>query len=652
MLKNLLILLIAMQGQVRQVIPPPPGQNVGAPVNVFVGPTPTGPGQPLPLGTATVDGIVTILGTSNPVVGAVVELRKVECGRTGGEALTTTSGPDGKFSFKQVRAGNWCIGAAKAGGTLSPVEYRQRGYKGRGLAVAVADNQQIQDIKLMMPQTGTISGRVLDSDGEPLGHTRVQVMEAFYQDGRKRLYTLNIVQTNDQGEFSLYWLPPGEYYVSAVPEDPSRRQVMFSVAPPGIGGHRADAMPPLVTRRNLADGSFVEDIYQPVYYGGGTDPQRAQKIDVRPASTNVIELSFAGARVRSFHIRGRALNGVTGQPAEGAQIRLYPKDWTATAIVPFASVDKLGNFDIKGVTPGSYALYATASTPDPNAPTPAALQGMSQATIQQMLAQGINLGGALQIGARFPVEMGSQNLENVSLNLLPGGSLTGEFIFEGKLATDLTPQQKSSFRVNLAREPDIPGLVMGGASTGNIAPNSFDNSFRLQSIFPGDFRVMVSPFITPFSWAPPALPSQLESVVLKSIRMGSADVLADGLHLASNNPDQRLQIVVGMGGKLEGAVTNDRNEPMPNVKVALVPDFAYRKRNDLYRNAVTDGSGKFKIPGIPPGDYRVFAWEEIADGAWQDPEVMRDVESRGKVVRISEGGDTAVEVVVIPGGRQ
>src|ERR1043165_8025527 len=146
---------------------------------------------------------------------------------------------------------------------------------------------------------------------------------------------------------------------------------MFSVSPPGIGGHRSDALPPVVTRKNLADGGFTEDVYKPVYYGGGTDPQRAQAIDVRPASSNVIELSFAGALTRSFHIRGRAMNGVTGQPAEGAQIRLVPREWTSIAVVPFASVDKAGNFDIKGVAPGSYAVYAAATTRDPSAPNPA-----------------------------------------------------------------------------------------------------------------------------------------------------------------------------------------------------------------------------------------------------------------------------------------
>jgi hypothetical protein len=667
MLKNLLLLtsLIAVQERGGPLPPLPPVPNQAQPVvreliingapgniQVFPGPDqPFQPAQPAAPGTATVEGIVTVLGTSDPVPGATVEMRKAECGRTGGETMTTTSGPDGKFSFKQVRNGNWCIGSAKAGGSLAPAEYRMRGYKGRGLALAVADNQQIQDIKLMMPQTGTISGRVLDSDGEPMGHARVQAMEAFYQDGQKRLYTLNIVQTNDQGEFSLFWLPPGEYYVAAVPEDPMRQNVMFSVAPPGIGGHRADALPPVVTRRNLPDGGFTEDVYRPVYYGGGMDPQRAQKIDVRPGTNNAIELSFAGAQTRSFHIRGRALNGVTGQPAEGAQIRLIPREWTATAVVPFASVDKAGNFDIKGIAPGSYALYAAASTRDPNSPNQQQLQGLTPAALQQLIGQGVNPGGAIPIGARVPVEMGSQNLENVALNLLPGGTLNGEFIFEGSLASDLTPQQKSQLRVNLSREPEIPGATLGGASAGNINANSPDFSFRIPSVFPGEFRVQVNPFITPFSWTTPVLPDTLQNVFVKAIRLGSADVLSDGLRLATSNPDQRLQIVLGIGGKLDGSVMNERNEAMANVKVALVPDFAYRKRGDLYRNATTDASGKFRIQGIPAGDYRVLAWEEIADGAWQDPEVLRNSEARGKVVRIAEGAQTAVEVVAIPGGR-
>jgi hypothetical protein len=668
MLNKLLLLTAAILVQERGAplpLPPPPAPGTPPPAGISLnGVTisvpfvpdqllPQQPQQQLPPGTATVDGAVTILGTSDAIAGAVVEMRQTECGRNGGESMTTTSGPDGKFSFKQVRAGNWCIGAAKGGGAFSPVEYRQRGYKGRGIAIPIADNQQVQDIRLAMPRTGSISGRVFDSDGEPMAHARVQAMEAFYQNGQRRLYTLNVVQTNDQGEFSLYWLPPGQYYVSASPEDPLRQNVTFSVAPPGIGGHRSDAMPPVVMRQNLSDGSFTEEVYKPVYYGGGTDPQRAQKVEVAPGSGASVELSFAGARTQSFHIRGRVMNGVTGQPAEGTQIRLYPKDWTATAVVPYASADKNGNFDIRGVAPGSYALFAAASTRDPNSPLPAQIQGLPPAQLQQMLAQGLNISGALPIGVRVPIEMGSQNLENISLNLLPGGTLVGEFIFEGNLASTLTPQQKATFRATLSRQPDIPGASLGGASNGAIPANATDNAFRLQSIFPGDFLVMVSPFMNSFSWTPQALPDPLGNVFVKSIRYGNVDVLREGLRLESHNPDQRLQIVLANGGKLEGAVMNERNEAMPNAKVALVPDFGNRNRDDLYRNTFTDASGKFKMQGIPAGDYRVFAWEEIADGAWEDADVIREVEARGKMVRITEAEQPAsVEIVAIPGVRR
>jgi len=610
--------------------------------------------QPLPPGTATLDGIVTILGTSDPISGAVVEMRKADCGKTAGESMTTTSGIDGKFTFKQVRSGIWCIGAAKAGGSISPVEYQQRSYKSRGVAIPIADNQQVRDIKLMMPRTGSISGRVFDSDGEPMGHARVQAMEAFYENGQKRLYTLNAVQTNDLGEFSLFWLPPGEYYVSAVPEDPLRQNVMFSVSPPGIGGHRSDAMPPVISRKYLADGSLVEEVYAPVYFGGGTDPLRAQKINVAPGTSQSVELSFAGARTRSFHIRGRAINGATGQSADGAQIRLYPKNWTATAVVPYARVGKDGNFEISGVAPGSYALFASGSTVNPNAPTPATiqgLQGLPPDQLQQLISQGLNIGGSIPIGARVPVEMGNQNLDNVSINLLPGGTLTGEFIFEGNLASSLTPQQKSSFRISLSRQPEIPGASLGGASNGSIAANATDTLFRMQSIFPGDFRVMVSPFINAFSWTTQTLGDPLGNMYVKAIRYGNLDALSDGLHLETHSPDQRLQIVLATGGKLDGVVMNERNEAMANVKVAVVPNLGYRNRDDLYRNALTDPSGKFKLQGIAAGDYRVFAWEDIADGAWQDADILREVESRGKIVHINDGEQASVEVVAIGGGR-
>ena len=42
----------------------------------------------------------------------------------------------------------------------------------------------------------------------------------------------------------------------------------------------------------------------------------------------------------------------------------------------------------------------------------------------------------------------------------------------------------------------------------------------------------------------------------------------------------------------------------------LIPDIQ-RERRDLYVRATTDKDGRFSIRGIPPGNYKVFAWENI-----------------------------------------
>jgi hypothetical protein len=51
---------------------------------------------------------------------------------------------------------------------------------------------------------------------------------------------------------------------------------------------------------------------------------------------------------------------------------------------------------------------------------------------------------------------------------------------------------------------------------------------------------------------------------------------------------------------------------------------------------------------VPPGDYKLFAWSEVEDGAWYDAEFMPNYENRGKPVHISEGSKPDVSLTVIP----
>jgi hypothetical protein len=79
-----------------------------------------------------------------------------------------------------------------------------------------------------------------------------------------------------------------------------------------------------------------------------------------------------------------------------------------------------------------------------------------------------------------------------------------------------------------------------------------------------------------------------------------------------------------------------------------VPNASRRQRADLYRRAAADESGRFHLQGIAPGDYVLFAWEDIEVGLWRDSEFIRRNESSGKPVHIIEGSRGNAEVTAVP----
>jgi hypothetical protein len=57
--------------------------------------------------------------------------------------------------------------------------------------------------------------------------------------------------------------------------------------------------------------------------------------------------------------------------------------------------------------------------------------------------------------------------------------------------------------------------------------------------------------------------------------------------------------------------------------------------------------GRAHLTGIAPGDYRVFAWDDIPADAWQDSDFIRPYESRGKLIHVVEGNSDTVQLDLI-----
>ena len=75
----------------------------------------------------------------------------------------------------------------------------------------------------------------------------------------------------------------------------------------------------------------------------------------------------------------------------------------------------------------------------------------------------------------------------------------------------------------------------------------------------------------------------------------------------------------------------ERQQPAGSVWVALIPENGLKFRTD-HKFTGTDSDGKFQLQNVPPGDYKIYAWENIEAFDWQEPKIMRAYESRGTAV--------------------
>jgi hypothetical protein len=134
---------------------------------------------------------------------------------------------------------------------------------------------------------------------------------------------------------------------------------------------------------------------------------------------------------------------------------------------------------------------------------------------------------------------------------------------------------------------------------------------------------------------------------IKQARLGETDMLERNASISSGTTES-LEIVVSRnGGQISGTLVDKNSKPLANNQVWLIPD-RHRDWRELIKGRTTDQAGKFTIQGIPPGDYKIFAWEDIEPFAFTDLEVLRQYEAQAKPVTIAEQSKETVEVKIIP----
>src|SRR5262249_39598539 len=94
--------------------------------------------------------------------------------------------------------------------------YGQRRPLQAGTPLQLADGQQLKNIDFQLPRGSVLGGRILDEDGEPMAGVMVRVMRYQYLQGERRLTPAGTVQTDDLGQYRVWGLMRGDYYISAI----------------------------------------------------------------------------------------------------------------------------------------------------------------------------------------------------------------------------------------------------------------------------------------------------------------------------------------------------------------------------------------------------------------------------------------------------
>jgi hypothetical protein len=135
---------------------------------------------------------------------------------------------------------------------------------------------------------------------------------------------------------------------------------------------------------------------------------------------------------------------------------------------------------------------------------------------------------------------------------------------------------------------------------------------------------------------------------VEDIRQGGVSIYDTGLRVTSDPPGPIEVLVNSKSGMLEGNVANSVQQPAEGATVVLVPAVPGRGNAARYRTARST-QGIFRISGIPPGEYKLFAWESIPISAYMNAEYIAPFENRGVPVTIAAGSNQQANVTAIGG---
>lgn len=551
-------------------------------------------GRDVKTGTGRIKGRLVSADTGAPVRRAQVRLSGTDV-----MPKSTTTDNEGAYEFRDLPAGQFTINATKSG--YVSVGYGQTRPFESGKPIELAEGQVLERADITMPKGSVIAGRIIDEFGEPVADASVSAMRSTWTNGRRRLQpTGRTATTNDLGQYRIYGLPPGDYYVSATLRGPQEMMVMEMA----------------VAAVRTASTSGVEPPrsgYAPTYYPGTPNGGEAQKLSLA-VGQEAGNTDFGLVPVRLARVSGTVI-GSNGQPLEGVMVNARPRTAGANPLVfplgAAARTDKAGNFTLNGVAPGDYTLSAQSTTIISEDRS-----GEGNRTMVFTMRTAGGGGGDQSEFGSIPLSVSGDDMSNVVIATSKGTTASGRVIYEGGAAPS-----RNTIRIAAAATDTDGPLALLGASSSVTA----EGTFEIKGIAgPRVFRVSN----LPAGWH------------VKAIRYNGADITDHGLDVTPSQPITGLEVVLtNRTTEITGTVKAG-NDPATDYTVVIFSDDPQKWTAPMTRHIASarpSQAGRFQVKNLPEGSYYAVALEYIPQGDWLDPEVLDRLKSRAQRFTLAEG---------------
>ena len=533
----------------------------------------------------------------------------------GGPALTQHTDRDGRFTFADVPAGRYRVTSSKAAHLTTEHGARRPGRP--GMPVVVAGGGTVT-LSMVLPPGSVITGRVVDERGRPISDAAVRVVTL-----RSNVTGPSIASvpsaipaealTDDRGEYRIYGLPAGEYYVGAAPppaavvgRETTERETSWVQSQRGSttkGGAAPVPAPP--------PGPTVAQA--PSFHPSAGTVTQAVPIALGPGEERAgVDIRFRGESV--FTLTGTVVSS-GGQPSSGARLTLIPEGLLAPTarfgssatpglaysyggIVNVAASPQ-GSFDIRSVAPGRYTLLAREAKAGPSGGTE---------------------------WASTPITIDSGDRRDVIVSLQPTATVVA------KLDSSSAALPGGASRLSLALAPasaDPAAVTISGVKA------DAEGRFTFKGVVPGSYWLRVTG--VPAGWA------------LQGATAGGRDVLDRPLAVASGGSLTEVTISVSdRASQIAGTFTDASGRPATDYLVIAFPaDREQWRPGSRYIQAVRPATdGRFTLRALPAGAYRLAAVWDAEPDEWFMPDFLAALLPAAIAVDVADGETRTQDIQV------